>query len=154
MAPRVGFGEHSHLGSHADDTEEKFPRVGLCCVPGNNTGYNQPLDVAVFRTFKCGVSWQATSAMAKEIRNRPADLSSVALNIGWKRSSLAESVYKAMQEMSTKTALWSHAWRHLMAASEDERKMNVDRAKPAFTDNTLFAPTHHGTVPETAATCD
>ena len=60
--------------------------------------------------------------MANEIRNRPADLSSVALNIGWKRSSLAEWVYKAMQEMSTKPALWIHAWRHLMAASEEERK--------------------------------
>ena len=39
-----------------------------------------------------------------------------------------------------------------MTASEEERKVNVDRAKRAFTDNTLFAPTHHGTVPETAAT--
>ena len=41
-----------------------------------------------------------------------------------------------------------------MAASEEERKMNVDHSKRAFTDNTLFAPTHHGTVPETAATCE
>ena len=41
-----------------------------------------------------------------------------------------------------------------MTASEEERKVNVDRAKRAFTDNTLFAPTHHGTVPETAATCE
>ena len=40
-----------------------------------------------------------------------------------------------------------------MTASEEERKVNVDRAKRAFTDNTLFAPTHHGTVTETAATC-
>ena len=92
--------------------------------------------------------------MAKEIRNRPADLSSVALNIGWKRSSLAEWVYKAMHEMSKKPALWIHAWRHLMTASEEERKVNVDRAKRAFTDNTLFTPTHHGTVPETTATCE
>ena len=36
-----------------------------------------------------------------------------------------------------------------MAASEQERTLNVDRAKRAWTDNTLFAPTHHGTVPET-----
>ena len=128
--------------------------MSVCFTPDNSTGYNQALDVAVFRTFKCSVSWQTTSAMAKEIRNRPAVLSSVALNIGWKRSSLAEWVYKAMQEMSTKPALWIHAWRHLMAASEEERTMNVDRAKRAFTDNTLFAPTHHGTVPETAATCE
>ena len=111
--------------------------MSLCHIPGNT---NQPLDVAVLRTFKCSVSWLATSAST---------------NIGWRRSSLAEWVYKAMQEMSTKPALWIHAWKHLMAASEEERKMNVDRAKRAFTDNnTLFAPTHHGTVPETvAATC-
>ena len=41
-----------------------------------------------------------------------------------------------------------------MTASEEERKVNVDRATRAFTDNTLFAPTHHGIVPETAATCE
>ena len=41
-----------------------------------------------------------------------------------------------------------------MTASEEERKVNVDRAKRAFTDNTLFAPTQHGTVPETTATCE
>ena len=32
--------------------------------------------------------------------------------------------------------------------------MNVDCAKRAFTDNTLFAPTHHSTVAKTAATCE
>ena len=100
------------------------------------------------------VSWQATSTLAKEIRDTPADLSSVALNIARKRSSLAEWIYAAMREMSTKPALWIHAWRHLMTASEEERTVNVDRTKRAFTDNTLFAPTHHGTVPETAATCE
>ena len=31
---------------------------------------------------------------------------------------------------------------------------HIDRAKRAFTDNTLFVLTHHGTVPETAATCE
>ena len=98
---------------------EKFPWVSLRYTLGNSIGYNQPLDVAVFRTFKCIVSWQATTAMAKEIRNRPAYLSTVALNIGWKRSSLAERVCKGMGEMSTKPALWIHAWRHLMAASEE-----------------------------------
>ena len=41
-----------------------------------------------------------------------------------------------------------------MTASEEERKVNVDRAKRAFTDNTLFTPTHIGIVPETAATCE
>ena len=126
----------------------------LCYIPANSTGYNQPLDVAVFKAFKSSVSWQATSTLAKEIRDTPADLSSVALNIAWKRSSLAEWVYATMREMSTKPALWIHAWRHLTTASEEERKVNVDRAKRAFTDNTLFAPTHHGTVPETAATCE
>ena len=25
MAPRLGFGEHSHLGGHADDTEGEVP---------------------------------------------------------------------------------------------------------------------------------
>ena len=128
--------------------------MSLCYIPASSTGYNQPLDVAVFKAFKSSVSWHATSAMAKEIRNSPADLSSVALNIAWKRSSLAEWVYAAMREMSTKPALWIRAWRHLMTASEEERKVNVDRAKRAFTDNTLFVPTHHGTVPETAATCE
>ena len=134
--------------------KEKFPWVSLCYIPANSTGYNQPLDVAVFKAFKSSVSWQATSTLAKEIRDTPADLSSVALNIARKRSSLAEWVYAAMREMSKKPALWIHAWRHLMAASEEERKVNVDRAKQAFTDNTLFTPTHHGTVPETTATCE
>ena len=134
--------------------KEKFPWVSLCYIPANSTGYNQPLDVAVFKAFKSSVSWQATSTLAKEIRDTPADLSSVALNIAWKRSSLAEWVYKAMHEMSKKPALWIHAWRHLMTASEEERKVNVDRAKRAFTDNTLFTPTHIGIVPETAATCE
>ena len=41
-----------------------------------------------------------------------------------------------------------------MTASEEERKVNVDRATRALTDNSLFAPTHHGIVPETAATCE
>ena len=107
------------------------------------------MGVAVFRTFKSSVSWQATSAMGKEIWDRLADLSSVALNIGWKQSSLAEWVYMAM-----KPSLWIHAWRHLTAASEEEHKVNVERAKRAFAAKTLFAPTHHGTVPETAATCE
>ena len=119
--------------------KEKFPWVSLCYSPANSTGYNQPLDVAVFKAFKSSVSWQATSTLAKEIRDTPADLSSVALNIAWKRSSLAEWVYAAMRETSTKPALWIHAWRHLMTASEEERKVIVDRAKRAFTDNALRA---------------
>ena len=85
--------------------KDKFPWVSLCYIPGSSTGYNQPLDAAVFRTFKSCVSWQATSAMAKEIRDNPADLSSVALNIGWKLSSLAEWVYTAMREMAMKPPL-------------------------------------------------
>ena len=91
---------------------------------------------------RASVSWQATSTLAKEIRDTPADLSSVALNIAWKRSSLAEWVYKAMHEMSKKPALWIHAWRHLMTASEEERKVNVDRAKRAFTDFAPHSPWH------------
>ena len=82
--------------------KEKFPWVSLCYIPANSTGYNQPLDVAVFKAFKSSVSWQATSTLAKEIT--PADLSSVALNIGWKRSSLAEWVYAAVREMSNETS--------------------------------------------------
>ena len=134
--------------------QEKFPWGSLCYIPANSTGYNQPLDVAVFRTFKSNDSWQVISTLAKEIQDTPSDLSSVALNIAWKRSSLAEWVYAAMREMSKKPALWIHACRHLMAASEEERKVNVDRAKQAFTDNTLYTPTHHGTVPEATATCE
>ena len=59
--------------------KEKFPWVSLCYIPANSTGYNQPLDIAVFKAFKSSVSWQAT--LAKEIRDTGADLSSVALNI-------------------------------------------------------------------------
>ena len=113
---------------------EKFPWVSLCYILANSTGYNQPLDA------RCVQGLQEQRFMAGDI--------------AWKRSSLAEWVYAAMREMSTKPALWIHAWRHLMTASEEERKVNVDRAKRAFTNNTLFAPTHHGTVPETAATCE
>ena len=120
--------------------KEKFSWVSLCYIPGNSTGYNQPLDVAVFRTSKC-VSWQATSAMAKDEHRVEA-------------VSLAEWGLQGYARDVHETSILSHAWRHLMAASEEERKMNVDRAKRAFTDNTLFAPTHHGTVPETAATCE
>ena len=134
--------------------KEKFPRVGLCYIPGSSTGHNQPLGVAVFRTFQSSVSWQATTAMAKEIRDNPADLSSVALNIGWKRSSLAQWVYTAMREMATRPSPWIPVWRHPMAASEEEHKVNVDRAKRAFTANTLFTPTRLGTVSETTATCE
>ena len=110
-------------------------------------GYNQPLDVGVIRTFSSVVFLEG------DISNAEGNLEQ-ACGFEQRCTELAEWVYKTMQEMSTKPALWIHAWRHLMAASEEERKMNVDRAKRAFTDNTLFAPTHHGTVPETAATCE
>ena len=72
MAPRMELGEHSHLGSHADDTEGEVS-MSEHVLHSSSTGYNQPLDVAVFRTFKSSVSWQATSAVAKEVRDNPAD---------------------------------------------------------------------------------
>ena len=107
------------------------------------------VDVSLFWTFKSTVSWHATSATPKEIWDNLSDLSSIALNIGWKRSSLAEWVYTAMREIATKPSLWIHAWRHQMAAPQEEHKVNVDCAKLVFAVNTLFAPTRHGTVPET-----
>ena len=41
-----------------------------------------------------------------------------------------------------------------LEASEEEHKVNVDRAKRVFTANTLSTPTRHGAAPETTATSE
>ena len=58
-----------------------------------------------------------------------------------------------MLEMAMKPPLWIHACKHVTAASEEEHTVNDDRAKRAFTANTLFTPLTMA-LSETTATCE
>ena len=132
MAPRVGLGEHSHLRSNAGGTGGKVSMGELVLQSGEQHRTQSATGC------RCVQDLQEQRFMTGDISNGEghlADLSSVALNTGWKRCS--------MQDIAMKPPLWIHAWRHLTATSEEEHKVNVDRAKRAFTANTPFTTTRH-----------
>ena len=57
MAPRLGFGEHSHLGGNANDTEGE--------VPVGEPVLHSCEQHRMFKAFKSSVSWKATSTLGE-----------------------------------------------------------------------------------------